>query len=91
MLEFNLQRFADTVTEDNVISIKTTYADDDTRTFSLPNARDDVTSEEIAELDKWIVDNQILLSDKSLANTTGIESATHINTSRIKLDIGAGE
>lgn len=84
---FDIQRFADTVTSEQVLNIKTVFTDDDNRTITVPNARNDISSAEIADLEEWIVATNILLGDKALADVSGVESAVLVATSRIKIDI----
>lgn len=84
---FDIQRFADTVTSDGVVAVKFVFGDDDNRTVSIPDGRDDIASSEITALQSWVVTNNVLLGDKALDAVTGIESATYTYTTKIKLDL----
>lgn len=86
-MNFDIQLFGDTVTSDGVAAIKFVFGDDDNRTVSVPDARNDITSSEIQELEEWVVANNVLLGDKALAAVTGIESAIYTFTTKVKLDI----
>lgn len=86
-MTFDIQLFADTVTSDSSLGVKFTFADDDNRTVNVPNPRLDITESEVAALDTWVIANNVVLGDKALANSTGIESATLTKTNRIKLDL----
>ena len=84
---FDIQRFADTVESSEVLQTKFTFADEDTRTVNIPDPRADIEPTEIQELSEWIVANNVLLGDVGLANSTGIESAVIVGTTRVRLDI----
>jgi len=84
---FDLQRFADTITSSQELQIKANFGEDDNRTINIPNARDNVTSSEITELETWIQANNVLVGDKAGAAFTDFESAILVETNRVKLDI----
>jgi len=86
---FDIQLFADTVTTSQELQIKANFGEDDNRTITVPEARDDIESSEITELETWIKANNVLVGDKEGAAFTGFESAILNNTTRIKLDITA--
>lgn len=86
---FNIQRFGDndTITSSQELSFVAGFVDGDTRTFKLKNPKSGLTGSDISPVDAFITANNILIGDKAGANTNGINSATVIDTGRVKLDL----
>lgn len=90
-MKFDIQLFNDTVTSSEVLQVKNVFVDDDTRTFDVPEPRTDITASEIEALSEWITANNALVGDKDGADFAYIESATKVETHRVKVDISSGE
>lgn len=87
---FDIQLFADTVSSSYELKIQFGYTDEDTHLYTLknPDADDtDTLATNIAELNNWVTDTQVILSDKSSASTTGINYAYVEQKTITKLDI----
>lgn len=87
MLKFDIQLFADTVTSEQELQIKANFGEDDNRTINVPQARSDIESSEITELETWVKANNVLVGDKEGAAFTDFESAILQMTTRNKLDL----
>lgn len=86
---FDIQRFADTHTYTQELQIKANFGEDDNRTITLPNARTDVTQQEIKDLEEFVAESKILVGDKEGAAFTDFESAILQETTRVKLDLSS--
>ena len=84
---FDIQKFADTVTSSTNLKIEWGFEDGDTRTFSLPNPIDEISSSDVATLNTWVATNQPIIGDKSGSSSTGINSAIKVEQTKTKLDI----
>lgn len=86
---FDIQMFGnnDTITSSQELSIIAGFVDGDTRTFKVKNPRNDLTENDITDLDDFIVANNVLIGDRTGADATGINSATIIDTTKTKLDL----
>lgn len=86
---FDIQRFGDndTITSANELSIIGGFNDGDTRTFKLKNPRTDIADTDIALVSSYIENNNLLIGDKAEGTSTGINSATIIETTKTKLDL----
>ncbi len=86
---FNLQRFGsnDTVTSGSNLQFNFGFVDGDTRTVNYPNPRPDLTDNDISTFDTYIINGQYLVGDKFGASSTGINTATIIEYTRVKLDL----
>ncbi len=86
---FDIQMFGanDTITASNTVDIVAGFVDGDTRTFKVPNPRSDLTSSDIENVDTWIAANNIIIGDRTGASSTGINSATLVNTMKTRLDL----
>lgn len=86
---FDIQMFGanDTITSSNTLDIIGGFADGDTRTFKIPNPRSDLTSSDIESLDAWIAANNVIVGDRTGASSTGINSATLVETTKTRLDL----
>lgn len=78
---------ADKITTTNTLSVETIFTDADTRTFSLPNPRSDLTSSDITNLSNYLADNNLLIGDKTGAQFGRITKATKISKETTLLDI----
>lgn len=86
-MKFDIQLFNDTVTTSYVLQVKNTFTDGDTRTIDVPDPKSDIAASDITELETWITDNNAIIGDKDNAPFAYIESATKIDTVRVKVDI----
>lgn len=86
---FNPQLFGenDTITSSEQLQFDFGFSDGDNRKQNIPNPRDNITEAEIIAFDAWIKANAVIIGDKYGADTTGVNSAVIINTTRRKLDI----
>lgn len=84
---FDIQLFADTITSEQELQIKANFGEDDNRTINVPQARSDIETSEIVELETWVRANNVLVGDKAGAAFTDFESAILLNTTRHKLDL----
>lgn len=84
---FDIQRFADTSTYTQELQIKANFGEDDNRTITVPEARTDVTTQEIKDLEDFLLESKILVGDKEGAAFTDIETAVLQETTRVKLDL----
>ena len=79
---------ADTVTSSRDVQVVFTFADDDTRTISLPNPTDSGTIvEQLATLSAWCAENQPIVSDYSGATITAITAAYIVEQTKTNLDL----
>lgn len=86
---FDIQRFADTSTYTQELQIKANFGEDDNRTITVPEARTNVTTQEIKDLENFLAESKILVGDKDGAAFTDIESAVLQETTRVKLDLNS--
>lgn len=70
-----------TYTQDSILKMEFYFVDGDTRTQNINNARSDVTSSEIRELQTMIREGNLLIGDKNQATFGKISKVTH--TSRL--------
>lgn len=78
---------ADTVKTYSILKIKLGFNDGDTRTISLDNPRGNLTAANIYELSQFIKTNNLLLGDKTGADSSGILTADIVETARVNIDI----
>lgn len=85
----DLQLFGnnDTVTSGRDLKLVYRFADNDTRTTSLPNPKADVTGEEIASTSSVLKSTQAFVGDKNSGAFDTIQSATIIEYTRRDLDL----
>lgn len=86
---FDIQRFGDndTITSSQELSFVAGFVDGDTKTFKLKNPKSGLTGADISPVDAFITANNILIGDKAGAATDGIDSATIVDTTKLKLDL----
>ena len=72
---------ADTVTTKTTRKIQATFADGNTTVITLANGNDSVTAEQIASLETFMIDNQVILSQDGAAFTgLSVSDDTSTNT-----------
>lgn len=78
---------ADIVTNTEELKIEFLFVDEDTRIQKIKNPRDDLTSDDIAELNVWLQANNIVIGDKNSATLARIKKATRVTQTRTSLDL----
>lgn len=84
---------ADKLTESYTLKIECLFIDGDTRTITLKNPKDNISTQEINDLETLIrnevggVNNSVLIGDKTAADFRRIEKVTRVSTSTIELDL----
>lgn len=78
---------ADTVSTANELKIGLKFDDADTRLITIPNPVDDLDRETIEQAFSNVVNNNILIGDKTGASITGLYTAYKDETVRTKLDL----
>lgn len=77
----------DTVSSTLYLQFDFGFNDGDSRKQNVPNPRFNITSNEVATLDSWMRQSNIVIGDKYGASSTGINSAVLVATERRKLDL----
>lgn len=75
---------AATVTQERILKIEYYFVDGDTRTQTINNARSDITSSEIRELQTLIRQGNLLIGDKNQATFGKISTVTFIGRATTK-------
>ena len=78
---------ADTVKNTSILKIKLGFNDGDTRTINLDNPRGNLTAANIYEVSQFIKTNNLLLGDKTGADSSGILTAEIVETAKVNVDI----
>lgn len=78
---------ADKVKSTYILKIKLGFADGDTRIINLDNPRNDLTAEDVYAVSEFIKNNNLLLGDKSGADSSGILTADIVESTKTTLDI----
>lgn len=78
---------ADLQSRTQTLRLETIYTDADTRTINLPEARSDLTSQDIKELSDFITQNNLLIGDKTGAQFGRITKATKISKTTTTFDL----
>ena len=78
---------ADVITNTEELKIEFLFVDEDTRIQKIKNPRDDLTSNDIAELNAWLQANNIVIGDKNSATLARIKKATRVTQTRTSLDL----
>ena len=78
---------ADTVTSSSSLLIETAFVDGDTRTVTLKNPTDDISTNQISELNSFLLSSQILLGDRDNAAFSKIKQVRTRTTTTSILDI----
>ena len=77
----------DTVTTKSTLQNVLGFADGDTRTINIDDPKDNLTAADVRAWVQFAIDNQLLLSDKSGAALTGVESSKIIDGSHTKVSM----
>lgn len=86
-MKFNLQLFSDTITSSQYLQFDFGFNDGDNRKQNIPSPRDNITESELTTFDSWLNTYKPVIGDKFGASTTGINSATIIEQTKVKLDL----
>ncbi len=78
---------ADTIKTAYNLVIETAFVDGDTRTITIKNPREDISASEIAELNSYMQENNIIIGDKDGATFGRIKKAMRRATTTTYLDI----
>lgn len=78
---------ADVMKETTELKIDFLFVDEDTRIQKIKNPRDDITAEDIGELNAWLQANNIIIGDKTGATFARIKSATRATITKTTLDL----
>lgn len=78
---------ADTIASSSSIQLEFAFVDGDTRLTNVNNAKDSVTSAQIAELNTYIRANNLIVGDKNGGTFAQINYAKRINKTTTTLDI----
>lgn len=86
---FNLQLFGnnDTVTSGRDLKLVYQFADNDTRTVTMPNSKTNLTAENIANCAATLAATQAFVGDKTGADFVTISSAEIVEYTRRDLDL----
>ena len=76
----------DTITTKSTLQNVIEFADGDTRTINIDDPLDSITAADVQAWADFIVDNQIILSDKSGALPTGIKSSKKLDATATKMN-----
>lgn len=75
---------AQTITNESFLKMELYFVDGDTRTQTINNARSDVTTSEIRELQTMIRQGNLLIGDKNQATFGKISKVTHTARTTVK-------
>lgn len=78
---------ADLIKTETTLRIDTVFVDGDTRTITLKNPRDSLTSSDISSLNTFMQTNNIIVGDKAGGTFGKIKAATTVQKNTITLDI----
>lgn len=78
---------ADTIEINEVAQFEVSFVDGDTRTFSIPNPKDNIGYNEIAPINDYIRANNLLVGDKTGATFAQINSVYRYETKKLTLDL----
>lgn len=78
---------ADVVKTETTLKIDNVFVDGDTRSFSLKNPRNNLTSNDITALNVFMQTNNIIIGDKAGGTFGKIKTATIIQKQNVTLDI----
>lgn len=79
----------DTITTESTVKFDCGFVDGDTRVITMKNPRDDITTEEITELNAYIRANNLLVGDKTGAIFAGFQKVRKgTNTTRQFFKVG---
>ena len=78
---------ADTIKTAYNLVIETVFVDGDTRTITIKNPREDISASEIAELNSYMQENNIIIGDKDGSTFGRIKKVTRRSSTTTYLDI----
>ncbi len=78
---------ADTVSYSNELKFETLFVDGDTRTFSVKNPKSSIAQSDIASLNAYMQENNILVGDKYGGRFGRITSAATVSKATTTLDL----
>lgn len=78
---------ADTIQESYDLKFETMFVDGDTRTFSLKNPKDEISTNEIEALNTFMQDSNIIIGDKYGGRFGKITSVKRIQKTTVNLDL----
>ena len=79
---------ADTSKNSSSLVIECVFNDGDTRTITLKNPRDDISSSDIENLDSFMIENHIIIGDRDSSDFRKIKKAVKRDTTTTYLDLG---
>lgn len=79
----------DTITEAKTIQIEYAFVDGDTRINNIKNPKDNITSEEIAELNTFLRANNALVGDRYNSTFAQINYAKRVTKTTVNYDINS--
>ena len=77
----------DTIKTSASLVIECVFNDGDTRTITLKNPRNDVSSTDIENLDSFMIENHIIIGDRDSSDLRKIKMAAIRNTTTSYLDL----
>ena len=78
---------ADTLSRSRELKIESMFVDGDTRTFSIKDPRVDISQSDIASLDAFMQENNIIIGDKYGGTFGRITAATVVDKTTTTLDL----
>ena len=78
---------ADTITNSKTLKLEYDFVDGDTRTNNIKDPRNDLTSNDIIELNTFLRANNALIGDKYQATFAQIRKATIVEKSTTNYDL----
>lgn len=78
---------ADTQTNTESLKIEGLFVDGDTRTITLKNPKQNITTSEITQLQNFMQANNIIIGDRYAGTFGRIESVTRVTEQRTVLDL----
>ena len=78
---------ADITSNDKVLKVENLFVDGDTRTFTIKNPSDSITTADIQNLSNYMRDNNLLIGDKWGGNFGRIVEVKKVTTTRKDLDL----
>ena len=80
---------ADTVKSTSALQLEFSFSDGDTRTVSIDEPKTSINlGATAAQIGSYVKEHNILLGDKTGANSKGLQNARLVNQTTTKLDIG---
>ena len=79
---------ADTTKTASVLNIECSFLDGDTRTITLKNPRTGISASDIASLETFIQENNLVIGDRANSDFRKIKKAFIRHTTTTNLDLG---